>query len=223
MRAEIAQGGLVFPVLFSLYLNDIPVPSRHVELALYADDTAIIATSRKSVLLIRYLETYLSDLQRWLREWRIAINVSKSNEMLSPKAAWRIPRHRQVHFFGQPMQWVDTARYLGVNLNSRLTWGSHIVQVRKKASKRLGVLGCLPNRRSGLSIRNGVLLYKQLIRPMMNYACPIWRCAARSYVEQLMLSSPIVFALLLVHRGTLVAGRFTRTLQCRSLKNTLEP
>jgi hypothetical protein len=47
------------------------------------------------------------------------------------------------------------------------------------------VLGSLLKRRSGLSIRNGVLLYKQLIRPMMDYACPIWRYAARSYVKQL--------------------------------------
>jgi hypothetical protein len=47
------------------------------------------------------------------------------------------------------------------------------------------VFGSLLNRGRGLSIRNGVLLYKQLIRPMMDYACPIWRCAARSYVKQL--------------------------------------
>jgi retron-type reverse transcriptase len=52
MRAGVAQGGLVSPVLFSLHVNDMPVPSRHVELVLYADDTAIIATSRKSALLI---------------------------------------------------------------------------------------------------------------------------------------------------------------------------
>jgi hypothetical protein len=64
MRAGVAQGGLVFPVLFSRYINDIPVPSLDVELALYADETAIIATSRKSALLIWYLETYLSDLER---------------------------------------------------------------------------------------------------------------------------------------------------------------
>jgi hypothetical protein len=68
MRSGVAHGGLVSPVLFSLNVNDMPVPSRHVELAMYADDRAIIATSRKSALLIRYLETYLSDLERWLRE-----------------------------------------------------------------------------------------------------------------------------------------------------------
>jgi len=42
--------------------------------------------------------------------------------------------------------------------------------------------GPLLNRRSGLSIRNGVLLYKQLIHPMMDHACPLWRSAARSHI-----------------------------------------
>jgi hypothetical protein len=46
----------------------MPSPSYYVELALYADDTAIIATSRKLTLLVSYLESYLNDLQRWLSE-----------------------------------------------------------------------------------------------------------------------------------------------------------
>jgi hypothetical protein len=77
------------PVFFKLYVNNTPVPSRHVELALYADDTAIIATSRSPALLVSYLEAYLSDLERWLRVWRIAINVFKRNAMLFAKAGWR--------------------------------------------------------------------------------------------------------------------------------------
>jgi hypothetical protein len=45
------------------------------------------------------------------------------------------------------------------------------------------MLGPLPNRKSDLSIRNGALLYK-LIRPMMDYACPAWRSAARTHVRR---------------------------------------
>jgi hypothetical protein len=56
MRAGVAQGGFISPVLFNLYV-DMPPPSHHVELALYADDTAVIATSRKPTLLVSYLET----------------------------------------------------------------------------------------------------------------------------------------------------------------------
>jgi len=69
MRDGVAQGGLISPILFSLYVNNMPSPSHHVELDLYADDTAIIATSRKPTLLVSNMETYLNDLQRWLNEW----------------------------------------------------------------------------------------------------------------------------------------------------------
>ena len=51
-------------VLFSLYDIDVPPPSHHVELALYADDTTVIATSPKTTLLVSYLESYLIDIQR---------------------------------------------------------------------------------------------------------------------------------------------------------------
>jgi len=78
MWAAFAQGGLISPLLFSLYVNNMPSLLHHVELALHADDTAIIATSRKPTLLVSYLESYLNDLQQWLSEWKITINVSKS-------------------------------------------------------------------------------------------------------------------------------------------------
>jgi hypothetical protein len=59
--------------------------------------------------------------------------------------------------------------------------------MRKRADQKLGMLGPLLNRRSVLSVRNGVLLYKQLIRPRMDYACPIWRSAARIHVIKLQV------------------------------------
>ena len=88
--------------------------------------------------------------------------------MLLAKTGRRIPKPRAVQLSTlrganpmgrrRPLSWGD--------LEKGLTWSKHIDQVRKKAAQRLGTLGPLLNRRSGLSIRNGVLLYKQLIRPM---------------------------------------------------------
>ena len=100
MRAGVAQGGLISPVLFSLYVNDMPPHSHHVELALYADDTAIIATSRKLTLLVSYLESYLNDLQRWLSDWRIAINVTKSTAIIFARARRRFIQPRPMTVFG---------------------------------------------------------------------------------------------------------------------------
>ena len=49
------------------------------------------------------------------------------------------------------------------------------------------MLGPLLNRRSDFFIRNGVLVYKKLIRPMMDYTCRAWRSAARTKVRRLQL------------------------------------
>jgi hypothetical protein len=64
---------------------------------------------------------------------------------------------------------------------------AHFDQVRKRTAQKMGMLGPLLNRKSDLFVKNGVLLYKQLIRPMMDYACPSWRSAARSRVRRLQV------------------------------------
>jgi hypothetical protein len=179
MRSGVAQGGLISPVLFSLYVNDMPSPSHHVELALYADYSAVIATSRKPTLLVSYLESYLNDLQRWLSEWRIALNVSKTRAIIFARAGLRFVQPRPINLFEEPIEWVETIRYLGVTLDKRLTWSPQMVQFRKRTAQRMGMLGPLLKRKSDLSVTNGVRLYKQLIRPMMDYACPSWRSTAR--------------------------------------------
>jgi hypothetical protein len=159
------SGGLISPVLFSLYINDLPPLLHHAELALYADDAAIIVTYRKPTLVVSYLESFLNDIQRWLSEWRIAINVSNSTAVIFALAGRRIIQPRPVTLFREPIEWVETACCLAVTLDTRLTWSPHIDQVRRRAAQWLGILSPLFNRKSDVSVRNGVVLYKQLIRP----------------------------------------------------------
>jgi hypothetical protein len=158
-----------------------------VQLAQYTDDTALIATSCDPSLLIANLEAYLGRLELWLRNWRIANSVSYSTAVLFAEAVRRARQSTPVQFLREQIQWVQTARCLGVTLDTQLTWTAPVHQVRKKAAQRLGMRGPLLNRKIGLSVSNGVLLYKQLIRPMMDYACPIWRSAARSNVQKLQV------------------------------------
>ena len=95
MRDGGSQGG----VIFSLYVNDIPTPSRHIELAVYVDDTALVVTSKQPVLLVKYLETHLSEVEKWLRDWMIAINVGKSAAVLCTTRY--IPPPRPLRFLGE--------------------------------------------------------------------------------------------------------------------------
>jgi hypothetical protein len=84
------------------------------------------------------------------------------------------------------------------------------------------MLGPLLNIKSDLSVTNGVLLYKQLIRPMMNYACHAWRSAARSHVRKLQVLQSKCHRLA-TGAPSYVTGKYTRTWVFRFLPSTSEP
>ena len=80
----------------------------------HADDTVLVATSKWPTILVIYLETYLGELEIWLRDWRIAINVSKSAVMLfmsrhipnldrSGFLEMRFSRLKKIKYLGSPL------------------------------------------------------------------------------------------------------------------------
>jgi len=115
---------------------------------------------------------------------KIVINVSKCTAIIFARAGRRFIQPLPVTSRGTNRMCRHHS-LSGVTLDKAFTWSPHIDQVRKKTAQRMGMLGPLLNSKSDLSIRNGVLLYKKLIRPMMDYSCPAWRSAARSHVRRL--------------------------------------
>jgi hypothetical protein len=105
-----------------------------MDLAEYADDTAVLSMSSSSSILVGYIEACLDRLEHWLWDWRIAINVQKSTVMHFARTARCIHWLKPVQFLGGPVQWVETARYLGVTLDTRLTWAAHTNQVGREAA-----------------------------------------------------------------------------------------
>jgi hypothetical protein len=106
----------------------------------------IIATSRQAALLVKYLETYLSKLERWLKEWKIAINASKSSAMLFAKAGRRIQNPRTVHLFGEPKVVIG---HLEIVLSFR-TFARYFVRTKKNRLNSLMVYGCRGGKAPGI-------------------------------------------------------------------------
>jgi len=103
-------------------------------LALYAKDMAIITTSHSPTQLVSYLVSYISDLQRWLTEWRIAINAAKSTAIIFARAGRRYIKLQPLTLFGEPIQWVNTSRYIRESQDTQLIWSPHIDQIKKKTA-----------------------------------------------------------------------------------------
>nr|CAD7451893.1 unnamed protein product [Timema tahoe] len=167
----------------SLYVNDIP-KSPDTKLALYADDTALVVESWRGQLVERQLQTHLTQLEGWLTTWRTSINVEKSTAVLFTwKRKFYMPA--PLRLFGEQIRWADSVKYLVLTLDSKLTGRLHCTERLNKARQRLGVLGQLLNRRSALSTRNGLTLYKQLLRPILDYVCPTWGHLADMFMRRM--------------------------------------
>ncbi|GFX42373.1 RNA-directed DNA polymerase from mobile element jockey [Trichonephila clavipes] len=114
------------------------------------------------------------------------IKPKKSPDLI--KLLIKIPtssRTYPVTIFGQPVPWVNVARYLGLFLDAKLTFAYHIEQTRKKALAVHAMLKRLISRRSKLAIRHKVLLYKSIIRPVMCYGSQIFGSAGMCHLKKL--------------------------------------
>jgi len=97
----VAQGELISPVLFSPYVIDMHpslAPRRVSSLPVRRPSHP---RNRKPTILVSYMESYFNDLERWLSEWRIAMNVSKSTLTIFALAGRRFIQPRPVTLFGE--------------------------------------------------------------------------------------------------------------------------
>lgn len=182
IEAGVPQGSVLAPMLFNIYVSDLPaLPG--ASMALYADDTAILVTSRSVEIVERRLQEYLEILQEWYSKWRIKVNTEKSSAILFTKR--RIRPTTDLTLFGANIPWTNQARYLGILLDHKLTWKLHIESQCNKANGILALLFPLLTRNSKLTRDNKLLLYKTMVLPILTYAGPVWSYASKSHVKRM--------------------------------------
>ena len=111
----------------------------------------------------------------YIREWtttnNMRINVKKTKEFRVSFLKSE-PQMEPLIINNQPIEVVKSTKLLGLNLRSDLKWSSHVEKICSKASKRLYALRTL--KRSGVPAKDLRTIYCSFIRPVMEYACPVW-------------------------------------------------
>lgn len=181
----VPQGSILGPILFLLYINDIPVP-RGTSLALYADDTAIVTSSPRSSYIAQKLTKALHILETYFRKWKIRINPSKTELIIfTRRYSKQYVRKDNVTFQGKIIQWLDHVKYLGVTFDKRLTWRKHIENTVRKGHMALRTLYPLICPRNGLDNNLKATLYNTCVRPVLTYAAAVWGYAASTHLQKL--------------------------------------
>jgi len=184
IKAGVPQGSILGPYLFSIFVNDIP-KHHDTNIALYADDTVVYASSTKPRQSIIHVQRHMELLQDWFTKWKIKVNVTKCEAIVFSK------KHRQTQIPNVKLNNTDIpfkqeVKYLGVLLDRKLLGARHIQTQRGKANGRLAQLKSLLVS-DQLHDRTKVTLYKMLIRPLLTYAAPAWAFAANTHLKKLQI------------------------------------
>jgi hypothetical protein len=90
-----------------------------------------------------------------------------------------------VKIFNGNVAWTKETHYLGVTLDSKLTFFTHSTSILRRANYKLRQLIPILNQPSTIDINSGLIIYKSLLRSILTYACPIWVYAANTYRNKL--------------------------------------
>ena len=185
---DLPRGSVLSPLLYSIYTSDIDVKKNH-DAAFYADDSMIICKGKLSNAIVKQLSDSLKRTVKYFKKWKIKINNEKTQAIIFPfnNSPKRVPSI-DLNMDGNIIEIKKSILYLGIILDSKLSFRENIERLREKASRCGKALYPLLNRRSKLNIKNKKLLYKSCIRPIMTYACQVWyKKTARCHIKKLQI------------------------------------
>ena len=178
VTSGVPQGSVLGPILFLIYINDLP-DGIFSKVRLFADDTALYLTIEGKDDGAA-LQQDLDRLSVWESMWDMEFNPSKCQVVQGTGS--RRPMNAIYMLHGQVLEAVTSAKYLGVDISSTLSWNSHIDRVAGNVNRSLGFIR--RNIKTKMSkVRETA--YNTLVRLQLEYASAVWDPHTKERITQI--------------------------------------
>ena len=180
------EGGLISPLLFACFVNDLP-EALLTDALMFADDVKLYRRVDNQAD-VRSMQGELDKLCKWSEMWKLKLNPGKCRVLtLTLK---RNPVIGNYVIGGEMLERVNVMRDLGVLLDSKLTFGDHVEHTVRKANRALGLLirtfatGKRGRPFNGTKHRAILSTYYANVRSILEYCSVVWGGAARTHMQR---------------------------------------
>ena len=181
----VPQGSILGPLLFIIYVNDICNVSELLFTVLYADNTSVVIHGKDMASIITTLNQGLYKLSTWLKANKLSLNTDKTYYIIFHRARMKLKDNKYPIIMNNSLlSNIKTHKYLGVILDSKMSWIQHIAYVKNKVSKGIGIMF---KARTYLDGRSLINLYNAYIYPYLIYCVESWGNAPKCHLDQLYI------------------------------------
>ena len=184
VECGIPQGTLLGPILFILYLNNIFNINIKGKLTSFADDTVLFNQDKNWSLLKIKAEHDLQKLKEWFDYKRLTINFEKT--YFVPFCSYKpsLPEYKQIKIAFHKINISTSIKYLGIVIDSHLTWKNHISFVVKKLRSLLYLFKSI---REYLDNKHIKIIYHSLIQSHISYGIIGWGGILSVHLKDLII------------------------------------
>lgn len=185
IHVGVPQGSVLAPTLFNIYINDTPSFPK-TNLGMFADDMAIYAHSFSAQVATKQTQIHIDIIKKYCDKWKIRLNADKTETIVFARKRTNHRVFQKLTMDGHTIIPKTHVKYLGVTMDSRLNFDTHLKNRRQLSYATMRKLYSLM-KSEVMTSENKRALYKVILRPIITYACPAWANVSKTRLRPLQV------------------------------------